>query len=966
MHNPIQAVIVHVARLFVLAVAAYCPLFAQAPIPVEGVVVSKTTGEPVAAASVRVQGTNKGTYTGRDGAFRLPLAPGERFTLLVRSIGYQTAEVVVNTGAEGESVTRNNQSFRSLRIDLVPASVKLGTVNVVAEVSPVEIIRRAIARKDANRRKVSTSSSLVYTKMSFDMRLPTLLLSADQKKQMQAMSTMQAETFSRVQKQFTPSAYTRRTILKRRQTANLPAAANLIVMDEFFDFYDPELNLVGTRLQSPLAPTAPDTYNYRLVERKDFGSRTVYTLAFAPKSPVIPGFEGTVQIIEGSYSIVEITARPTEKTAIQFVNELTFHQKFDRFRTKNTASAGLNTNDKDNDNDNDKDNDNDNDNDDDAAEVWMPTLLEVTGGMQVDVIKWVADVGAKIKVRSIITDVEVNGVLPPNTIPNDSARAALAKKAAEERKKMQSGFAGSASTTRRRSARLRTSPKAARTNTTDTTLAATNAGDSSNASIVAGEPREVVSSESEDNTFAVMSDADSAKAEFWKANALTQLTKDEEETYRQVDSLMEAVRRDTTRRRSGFGGGTSQQSRVNQLAIAEFRLSSTAVLNLNPVFDRTRVSDYLLGATAQVQWDPSDNFGALLVASGAANPRYGVPVGSVGLQADVLRTEDLSLSVAGDVHSRLGALQRRTSLGERLSVLNLNNLLYQNALDFYRENGITAGLIATTGAFTASAEVQAYSISLVPTVVENERGNLPALVGNYEAVQADIAWNLATADDLFQFASFTSTVETSVGAHLTGRVGRERTTNLDFYSVEGRVQWIQPTFYTGYKPMFLRLTVNAGYASPGAPVQEQFIAVRRFGFGGRPTDFATIPLNGIMGTEYVSLHLEHNFSDMLWRWIGLPTWKGRGLEFVLLAQTGRYNQLGTQRTQTVGQIPSEFGEQAFAPTTAWHTELGVGISRIPSFISDLLNFRVDLLWGVGANTLPGNNFGYSVSFSVPF
>jgi hypothetical protein len=86
------------------------------------------------------------------------------------------------------------------------------------------------------------------------------------------------------------------------------------------------------------------------------------------------------------------------------------------------------------------------------------------------------------------------------------------------------------------------------------------------------------------------------------------------------------------------------------------------------------------------------------------------------------------------------------------------------------------------------------------------------------------------------------------------------------------------------------------------------------------------------------------------------------LEFILLASAGRYNQRGAP----INPIVSPNSEQAFAPTSAWHSELGVGISRIPSFISDLIVFRVDLLWGIGGNTLPGNNFGYSVSFSTPF
>lgn len=917
---------------------------AQTLLPIEGVVVSKQTGEAIVAASVRVLGTNKGTYTAKDGAFRLPLPPG-KYTLLVRSIGYESAEITVENAA---SATADNARSQLLRIELATASVRLGAVNVVAEVSPLEIIRRAIANKDANRKKIRSWNGLVYTKMTTDLSVPTLFLSAEQKQQVEQLKTMQMETFSRVMKQFSPQPYTKRTIVQRRQTANVPAGANLVVLDEFYDFTDSEVNLSGTRLRSPLGANGPDTYTYTIVGKKEFDSRIIYTIAFEPKSALIPGFEGSVQIIEGSYNIVEITAKPTEKTAIPLVNELAFYQKFDRFASKNESG--------------------------DDVEVWMPTLLELIGGVEVSLLKWIADIGIKLKIRSIVTELDINRALPSSVLPSDSAKKVLAEKkaAAQKSTARQSAVAfnfgsnGSNAQVRRKSARVEAPAQADSSTNSVRVQFGNNTGTSSTDTSSATKPiaGEIAVSESDDSKLSVMSDADSAKADFWRTNALAKLSVEEEETYRRVDSVVKTIPPDTTSR-------SRREPQVNPLALVEYRLSSSAIVNLNPVIDYTRVSNFLLGATAQVQWDPSDNFGALIVASAAINPSNRVSVGNAGLMLDVWRTEDFTLSLGADVHSRLGALQRRTSLGERLSVLNLSNILYQNAMDFYRQDGFSAGVLATGGAFGASLEVQSYRIGNVATIVENARGNLSAQPGNYNAVQAEVSWNMASDNDLFQFASFTNAPETKFGARLIGRVGRERESGGEFSSLEARTQFLQPTFFTGYMPMYLRLSVNAGFSTGGAnsgsglfamPVQEQFIAVRRFGFGGRPTDFATVPLNGIAGTEYLSFHLEHNFSDILWRWTGIPTWKGRGLEFILLASAGRYNQRGA----SINPIVSPNNEQAFAPTSAWHSELGVGISRIPSFISDLLVFRVDLLWGIGGNTLPGNNFGYSVSFSTPF
>jgi len=877
-------------------------------VPLEGIVVNKQTGEAVIAASVRVQGSNRGTYTDKNGKFRLPLAKGSH-TALIRSLGYEALEI--NFSAE--------EGAPPLRIELVPASVKLGAVDVVAEVSAAEIVRRAIANKDANRAKIRSSSGLVYSKTGLEIAVPkmlSLLMSKEQQANLDKMKSAQLETFSRVEKQYSPSVFTRKTILQRRQTANIPAQANTLVMDEFVDFTDAAMNVNGTRLVTPLGSSALDSYIYTILDRKQLGDRTVYVIGFKPRADVFPGFEGALQIIEGNYAIVQISAAPTKTTALRYFDELSFFQKFERFNNKTGAGE--------------------------EAEVWLPTLLEANYGIKVELITGLAGVGIKLKTRSIVSELEVNPALPASFVP-----AKLSAKT-DEKQGTQTTTNSSRSTVTMRvgsgsnGRSIKPAPvKASSTPATQTTTSGVS-----------------ITSENETSITAVSTGADSVQSGFWETNALTELTVEEKETYRRVDSVVKATPPDTSK---------PSPSRVNPFALLEFRLATNAVVSALPVFNFTRTTDWLYGASVQLQWEApaeEDTFTAVLLASGLMNLPYNKFFGSAALRLDVVRTEQATLSLAGEVFSNMTSLQNRRLLGERFTQLPFGTILYQHFLDFYRQEGFMASVLANVGKFDAALGVKQYAIINLPTILPNERANIPAQAGTYRLLQAEASWNLPPSNNLFAFASFVDDPQTSIGGRIVGRVGQDLSGFAPFGSVEGRMEFLQPTFYTGYAPMFLRLSVNAGYASSNVPLQEQFIAFRRIAFFGRGTDFATIPLNGLTGTEFVSIHLEHNCSDMLWRLVGLPTWKGRGLDFVLLAQTGKYNQRGT------GILPTwragEYGEQAFAPSNEWHWEVGVGIARIPSFFSDFLNFRVDLLWGLGANTLPGNNFGFSVTCSVPF
>ncbi len=822
------------ACFFLVASFAYSEAIAQETssplIPIEGIVVNKQTSEPVVAASVRVQGTNRGTYTGKDGKFRLPLPQGS-YKALIRSLGYEALEITLEA----------KDGVSPVRVELLPAIVKLGAVDVIAEVSAAEIVRRAIANKDANRAKLRSSSGLVYSKTAFDIAVPkglSLFLSKERQAQVERMKNAQLETFTRVEKQYTPSLFTRKTILQRRQTANIPAESNTLVFDEFFDFTDPVLTVNGTRLSTPLGASALDSYQYIMLDRKQLGDRTVYIIGFKPKAEIFPGFEGTVQIIEGNYAIVQISAKPTAKTAMKFVTELSFFQKFERFNNKMGVGE--------------------------EAEVWLPTLLETNYSFSVEFVAGLAEVGIALKTRSIVSELDVNPALPANFAPAKKAVTPDGKPSASNTERNRAVTVRFGNANRRNS--LKPAPPKA------SSASASNASSEAASSTTANAMRSTtsmvtVAAENENSILAVSAGADSVSSGFWETNALTELTPEEKETYRRVDSVVKALPPDTAKSRSTSGG----------FGLWGFRLSTNAAISFFPAFNMTRSTGWLYGAQVKFQWEApgeNDTFAALFLATGVMNLYHNKFFGDTGLKLDVATWDEGGLSLMGEAFSTIGSLQNRRLLGERFTRLPFGYILYQHFLDFYRQEGFGAGFLLNNGSLDAALGVQQYSITNLPTILPNERSTTPANAGTYRIFQAEASWNIVPENNLYAFASFMDDPQTSVRARFVGRYGQEVSGGEAFGSVEGRVELLQPTFYTGYAPMFLRLSANAGYASRNAPLQEQFIAFRRLAIAGRTTDFATIPINGLAGTEFVSFHAEHNFSDMLWRLVACRRGKG--------------------------------------------------------------------------------------------
>jgi hypothetical protein len=301
------------------------------------------------------------------------------------------------------------------------------------------------------------------------------------------------------------------------------------------------------------------------------------------------------------------------------------------------------------------------------------------------------------------------------------------------------------------------------------------------------------------------------------------------------------------------------------------------------------------------------------------------------------------------VFSSIATIQESRTIIKRLDFLNLSNVLYTDNFDFFRRDGWEAGATVKTDAMNLAIS-GSWTRHINMSVVEKvERTVVKADAGDYQMLHmSGVFFEPSIVDRFLGTAS-------PVSLRMNGLVGRETSSDMEFWSIDAGITGRIPTFETGYAPMELEVDIHAGIQSTRSPIQTRFVAPRRFPILGSKLDLATVPINAFAGTEFVQATVEHNFSDMWWRLLGLPTFSmGRGIDII-----GRFAALNT--TQRASAV--EPGA-VFDSTPGVYMEAGFAVSRIPTFISDLFWLRFDAMWPVGP-LKPRGSFGWAVTLSSP-
>ena len=419
--------------------------------------------------------------------------------------------------------------------------------------------------------------------------------------------------------------------------------------------------------------------------------------------------------------------------------------------------------------------------------------------------------------------------------------------------------------------------------------------------------------------------ADSSRPEFWEGNSLSELSAEEKTTYRTVDSLVAIA--DTTGNSNGDYG---------------------IPISISPHIVFNRVESITAGLNLGLR------LGAVGISTmGAYSFGMRRPVGSAELSVNILNLPDdpIALSVSGRVFSEAAVASADRGYPTIINSV-LAALVHRDYMDYMRADGWSATAVTKVDRLTFQAVVgEARQSPLANTTSrsiflhEPFRANPMADRGEFRVVDMSLLWG----NPAFT-VSIGSAAGTDLGASLRGFYGQGTESGTHFRGVEGSLTFSTPTIGTGYMPMMARFTARGGTASGDVPPQYQFRLHTSTAFVGITGVLYSAPVGLYGGTRYAAFSAEHNFGDIAWRALGLPTYEGRGIEISLSAATA------------IAENSMDHGYQA--TNGNWYSEVGFGIGRIPTFVSNVIYLGFDARWGLGP--LGANRFGWVLSLSSPF
>ncbi len=270
-----------VCRWRLLAALAFLAMPASGQGLLSGRVVDASTGLALPGATVQVDSLSMGAVTNADGRFSLAI-PRLPVVLTARFIGYRSRTLRLGRFPSG-----------TLDIALEPEAVDLGEIVVSGEDPAYDIVRKALAAKQAWRDTVRTAYAEGYTRFTLLRELEPVRLE---------------ESISAV---WWKAGDGPREIVRARRTR--PARREVFRFAgplAIPNLYDDDVPLDGTVFVGPLHPESTDRYDLRLVAVRSRDGRPVFDVAFRPTSATETGLVGMMAVEDSTFDVLEIAARP--------------------------------------------------------------------------------------------------------------------------------------------------------------------------------------------------------------------------------------------------------------------------------------------------------------------------------------------------------------------------------------------------------------------------------------------------------------------------------------------------------------------------------------------------------------------------------------------------------------------------------------------------------------------------------
>ncbi len=275
--------------------------------------ITDTQGDPLAFASIYIQGTSQGTSSNVEGVYELALEKGT-YDLVFQYVGYQTAIKSISVGAE----------LIKLDIQLQEESIGISEVVVSADAEDpaYAVIRKAMEKRTYFKDLIPSYSCNVYIKGNQKvLDAPTSILgteigdmegSLDSNRQgIIYLSESEAELH-------VDAPDKKREIMHSSKVSgndNGFSFNRATLMD--FSFYENAIDF-GRKIISPIGNGAMFYYKYKLLGTiYDSENRLINKIQVIPKREDDPVFHGLIYIVEDDWNIQSCDLRFTGKSINQ-------------------------------------------------------------------------------------------------------------------------------------------------------------------------------------------------------------------------------------------------------------------------------------------------------------------------------------------------------------------------------------------------------------------------------------------------------------------------------------------------------------------------------------------------------------------------------------------------------------------------------------------------------------------------
>lgn len=301
-----------------------------------GTVNDSLTGDPLPFVNIVFRNTTQGVTTDFDGKYSIETKlPGDSLT--ASFVGYIT---------QAQKVTKGK--FQYINFKLLPSSVELETVVIVAGENPAEVLLRKIIenKKNNDPDKYEAYQYEAYNKIEIDANNIN-----DNFKQRRIFrhfefifdnvdtSTVNGKTYlpiflsesiSEVYSKSNPNKSIEKVIATK-----ISGIENESVMqflgDKFkhTNIYDNYIDLFQKNFISPIANSGLMFYKYYLIDSTYFDNKWCYKIVFKPRHKQTLTFTGNFWVHDTTFAIRQVEMRIVDDANINFVNDLMIAKEFD-------------------------------------------------------------------------------------------------------------------------------------------------------------------------------------------------------------------------------------------------------------------------------------------------------------------------------------------------------------------------------------------------------------------------------------------------------------------------------------------------------------------------------------------------------------------------------------------------------------------------------------------------------------